>query len=219
MSSKTPKRGPRSRKPIRSLREPNEFTLTRQGEPQEQVNTIGSSALDVWIPGSLAFYASDFNNIGEFSSVFDQYRINWVQVDFLFAGVSMPLVDAYFASMPYRLLTAVDHDDVVVPLPTQAGWNTLLERHGARVDIVTTRETSKYSVRLKPKVLTELYRSSTTTAYAPTPAPFIDSEKTDVPHYGLKYVVHVPKQGVGVAGFPCRFDVVTTYNITFKGLH
>jgi hypothetical protein len=180
---------------------------------------VTSSNVDIWIPGGISYYAADFNNIAEVTPLFEEYRINWVQTDFLFAGAQSYMAEAYFATMPFRLLTCVDHDDDTAPTNNLTGWKSLLERHGARVDIVGARGSSKFSVRLQPKVLSEIYRSATTTAYSPIKAPFIDAEKLDVPHYGLKYCVMVPKSGSGAAGFPMRFDIVHTYNITFRGIH
>lgn len=159
------------------------------------------------IPFSLGFQLNQLVNYTEFTNLFDHYRINTVKVDLktfpnstLVTGVGIPWVE-YWS----------DHDD------------------GTPVSAALAREVmgvkSKYfsgnkvvtSMYVKPRPLVEL------AAADGTPAPgglrahtWINCTDSDVPHYGLKGVLHNVYLGGTTGQNQFQYDVKV--NLSFKGV-
>lgn len=127
-------------------------------------------------------------NAGEFTQLFDQFKITKVVVT-------------------YQLLSNPDGANVLNVAgnnPTSANWyptvwsiadyddsatmniSEMKERIGVKNRILKPNQKMVFVVR--PKVLVQTYRTLTTTGYAPK-SMFIDLSAPDVPHYGLKTVI------------------------------
>lgn len=143
-----------------------------------QVGTLQASNLtDVF--GAYTFKLSDLPNSGEFTALFDQYRI---------LGVSIMFVPSWDGSDANPISTNTPQPDIRTVLDytdsgTPANMNELYEyqnckmTHGSRIH-------KRFFV---PAVLSSNYETVTTTAYTPKWKLWLTTDDPATPHYGLKY--------------------------------
>jgi len=114
----------------------------------------------------------------EFTALFDQYKIELIEINFKPVYNMQNVVSTATAVMP-RLLTAMDYDDVTNWTSKQQAW-----------EYETMRETNfdkEVTRRFKPKVAKALY-AGTFNGYSVEES-WIDCNSPDVQHYGLKWCV------------------------------
>ena len=117
---------------------------------------------------------------GDFTTLFDQYRIDAVSVQIL-PNHNSATMSATAGPIP-TLYIVKDYDDSNA-LPSLAA--TLEYGSCKAVSSVFRANPPRFSIR--PRILTQTYRSASTTGYAPAhKATWLDSLATDVPHYGTK---------------------------------
>lgn len=116
-----------------------------------------------------AFVLSNFPNISEYTSAFDQYRIEQLEV-------WLELVGNPSASLS-TVVTAVDLDDATIP----SGAPAIQDKQGA---LVGSGAAMRYH-RWRPRVAVAEY-SGTFTSYGNVPATWIDCGSPNVQHYGFK---------------------------------
>lgn len=159
------------------------------------------------IPFSMGFQLNQLTNYTEFAALFDHYRINSVKVDVktffntsTFNGISMPWMEHW-----------TDHDDATPLTAAQAR-----EVMGTKTKYYTANSIVK-SLYVKPRPLVEL------AAADGTPAPgalrthtWINITDSDVPHYGIKGILH----NVYLGGTPgtAQFQFDVKVNASFKGV-
>lgn len=119
-------------------------------------------------------------NSSEFTALYDQYRIDWVDCQFIFSN-NMSNVTSPSLTLPVVYL-AKDYDDSnlanypdLQQYATQQTWQ-LGNEHGRN---------GIHHVRVKPNVDVALYQG-VTTGYARGKPMFIDTASPQVPHYGVK---------------------------------
>lgn len=136
------------------------------------IQTItASSSGDV--AGALTLSLGSLTASGDFTALFDSYKITYVKWFFLPQGDVTSL-----GSAPGLFITAVDYDDDNVPARVD-----LLQYPGRKI----VRGDRPFTVGYRPKIASSVYRPGTLAGYSPTTA-WIDAAYTDVSHYGLKYV-------------------------------
>lgn len=129
--------------------------------------TVGSGAgIDIALSNAV--------NYGDFTAVFDQYRIVAVEVAF------MPYVNtvSVLSALQGRLFTAIDYDDVNAPASANAirAYNTCL----------ITKPWESCVRTLVPHTAEAAY-SGAFTSFANKTSSWIDSASPGVKHYGVKY--------------------------------
>lgn len=137
----------------------------------------GSSSITGGVAGGSGFgidiALSNAANYADFVSVFDQYRIVAVEVQFIpyFSQVTVT------ANLQGRLLTAIDYDDVNAPASANAvrAYNTC----------VITEPWKSHVRTLVPHIADAAY-SGTFTSFANATGQWIDSASPGVKHYGVK---------------------------------
>lgn len=207
------------RVPLGRLRPSNVLTVVRTGAADVHSHQILAAQGDTYYGNALTFQISDFNNISEFENVFDQFRINWVKVNFMFAGTSMNITDTYFTFMPFRLAYAVDYDDNVAPASTQAGWLHLNERKGCQTKVVIGKNSNNViAKKFTPRMNQMIWQTSSLSGYVPMKPRFIDMSNKAAQHYGLKYCLMVPKSADG-HDIVLRYDITVQYCVSFQGVH
>lgn len=135
---------------------------------------------------AIAFSLNQLPNVGEFTSLFDQYRINAVKLSIKMvndpSANNQPNDGAavnrgnYYPTLWY----APDHDDNnIESLPN------LKEFEKVRHKVL--RPNKEISIMLRPTVLGAVYNSLTTTAYTTsTRKQYMDMANINIPHYGIK---------------------------------
>jgi hypothetical protein len=179
----------------------NKHSFSRYGE----AGTVSFNAI-----GQASDWDFKFNqiiNYTEFSSMFDNFRIDYVIMKMQLItnpdANTLNNVNSTFNSNNWfpKLWYIRDYDG--------GGSETLSsikERQG--VSFFVLKPNKEYSIKIMPKVAVQTYRTSTTTGYAPKRL-FLDFVNgLDVPHYGLKTVFDT----LGVdpsdsTGFQVRWEV------------
>lgn len=156
---------------------------------------------------SFVFRLSDLIQAPEFTRLFDSYRINGVKI------TMAPLTNSSITVNPsYKMLMAIDLDDDTTPTA-----NSLLQRANVKIRTVTSGGSNPqvFSAFLRPRYLTQLYETGTTTGYGQgARKQWLDTADSQIPHYGFKVVWDTDPT--------LNYDVVWqfyfTYYIEFKSL-
>lgn len=126
--------------------------------------------------GALVFALSDVPSPTDFTSLFDQYRIAQVRVEFL------PLVSAFGPSttatdLPY-VLTAIDYDDGT------AVSTAALQQYGT---CMSTSIIEYHQRVLNPRAALAAYSGAFTSYAQSPPGQWMDSASPSIQYYGLKW--------------------------------
>lgn len=177
------------------------------------VNT-GQTELDC----SIAFSFGDINNIVEFTTLFDQYKLNCVVLTLKMINVpeqtdAANLNIANFGNFYPTIWYAPDHDDNNYLTITQL-------KEYERVKHKVLRPNKEFSVALRPTTLQQVYNTSATTGYACNfKKPWLDMSQTGIPHYGIKFCIDLEGLTTGTApaqGF--QFKVQAKYYFSCKNV-
>lgn len=158
--------------------------------------------------GGNSFSLSDVPASTEFTSLFDQYRINCVVFTIVNrANVRDQLPSPDQTGMPI-LYYVVDNDDVTAPTRAE------LQEYSQTKTFYYTADKRACRIKLFPKVTNTVFRTGATSAYAVSmKKQWLDCAYPDIPHYGLKWFLEVP----GTTGSTnCTFDVISTYYLQFR---
>lgn len=149
-------------------------------------------------------------NVSELTALYDQYRIDWVEVAIGFNINSANSVDGNNANLPYMWVVK-DYDDTNVITTADANQYENVEC----IRLGTDKPWNTF--RVKPRCQTSIKVSNDTSTYTITPYggknnPFIDSINTEVEHYGMKMVYYNPIQPVNTTVYgsmilQCKFHI------------
>lgn len=150
--------------------------------------TNASTSGVVEIPLSTQFTFTDISGNSEFAALYDSYRLNGVKIsikmisnpDASYAAGNTP-VNQYTNYYP-TLWYVRDYDDVALMTLEQI-------REYKAVKHVTLRPNKEISIMVKPRVLRQVFNSSTNAGYEIALPKFIDMANNALPHYGLKMVL------------------------------
>lgn len=159
---------------------------------------------------SLEFKFSDITGAAEFSALYDRYMITMVIMKIRIVNnpdATIKLNDAlniYNSSNWYpRLFSCPDYDNSTVETLTQ-----LKERARTRMRVLKPNAYLKYVI--KPAVAIQTYRTSLASGYAPKWRQWLDMDQTDVPHYGMKFVMDM--SGLDPSDtYPYKLEIERTF--------
>lgn len=181
--------------------------------------TSTPAILDEYFGYSESFSIDKLPNYLEFTHLFDEYRITGIKYYLIFQGNTNFVYETYFAAMPIELQYVIDYDDVVAPPNTVTGWTELQEHANCKLKQVSNQSRSVFSFTFSPRVQEMVYNTPTTTSYGTgQKGRWLDCDSPSTPHYGLKYILHIPKVNVGGAAFQVRVDAYADYFMEFKGV-
>lgn len=148
---------------------------------------------------SFQFKLSDLPSVSEFGSLFDDYRINKVVLKLIpqITASNMPFNEAQLGGSGTgtgrnpRVFYAADYDDNNVV----SSIDVLRQYANVKVRQVVGNKPIK--IIITPAISQEIYRTSTSTAYAPKWKQWLDLAYNDIPHYGIKMWV---ENCAGIAG-------------------
>lgn len=141
---------------------------------------VGNATYNPYI-SAYAFTFNQLVNVGEFTSLFDQYMITRIQVRW-FLRIDPSAQTAATASYP-RHYCFKDWDDSGLPIDLNAF------REHSKCQVRVMHPNRPIVVTYKPAVLIQLYETLTNAAYGPKWRQWIDCNDPDVPHYGLKWAI------------------------------
>lgn len=146
--------------------------------------TAGSTGGNLaFIPYTPSGFAPTFNNLvnfTEFTTLFDQYRIN--SVVFKLTMTVDPGAQAAANAVIPRLFYMIDNDDAAVV----SGLDEF--RQHSKCKIVNMLPGKTISIKFKPAVLGLIF-NGVTSAYAPKWKQWLDCLQADVPHYGIRWAI------------------------------
>lgn len=161
--------------------------------------------------GFLNFTLDQAQGYSQYTAIFDQYRINWVKVEFvpvMTQAVNRPFDDTttpLATQVIPRFIVAMDRDDVTNP----TSYESLMVKRPNKEVLAT----QKLSWKFTPNRLVMMYRTGTTTGYKVDTQvnEFLDCAQTDIPHYGLKWAIEASSPTRGFI-----YETKVTYNISFR---
>lgn len=158
--------------------------------------------------GASPFATLPMPNATEFTGLYDQYRIDWIDCQFMFSNNNSS-VNSPATVLPIIYLCK-DYDDTanatvndIRQYSTQQTWQ-LGQQQGSD---------GIHHVFVKPNVDVALY-NGITTGYARGKPMYIDTGSADVPHYGIKFAldrIAVPASSTPVGYLTINF----VYHMTF----
>lgn len=143
-------------------------------------NNIGQNYYSL----AIAFSLYDTPSVVEFSNLYDSYRIKAVKVN-LYPMCSQGIMFGNGTLEGMLLHYVKDTDDVAAFTADSAGLSYMKEHSGYRT-IANVAGLKKISIFMRPKPSLNVYRTTTTYGSMEAGRGYIDFEKPDIPHYGLK---------------------------------
>lgn len=142
-----------------------------------------------------SFTLDDCLQVAHYKELFEYYRIDKVVIEFRYKGATTPA----YTSVPATntgtqpaynqeikneinpvLYFKVDHNDASADT-----LNTMKESMRTR-EHQFTNDKPNFTIQIKPAILAEAYKTALTSAYRPKWKQWIDTNDSNVPHYGLK---------------------------------
>jgi hypothetical protein len=153
--------------------------------------------------GAYSYTVSALDNATGFSSVFDQYRVDRIQVSFRPMNVATPLVNSATSGFIAPLIYAViDYDDASAPTAVAQ----LRDYQNCSSHLYDS-----FTLDFKPHA--NVYLGSSVGSGNVT-SPWIDWASINVPHYGVKIGI-----AAGTAGFEQQWTVSIVMYLTMRNIH
>lgn len=136
---------------------------------------------------AIGFRLSDVPSVTDFINLYDNFRINKVKLKFYYDvdGIVDPGRGCGW------LTSVIDFTDIV----PCASLNEMYEYRTCKITSLA-KCNERHTLYFTPKVASEIYKTSVTTAYTtPRKNPWISTSDTTTPHFGLKYATD--GQGIG----------------------
>jgi len=174
--------------------------------------SLGQTTLTT-VSGATTVMAIPMPSFSDIVNMYDQFRIAYVELTFLFSANSFNSPNGVTAVSP-QIWFAKDYDDAgTVTLAEVVQYNNVLCWCPAK--------SPKFVIRIKPKVQDLVYGTALNSGYAPGSNRWMSTANTvsqNAPHYGLKMVCDVPAPlGVGtdIIGY---FTVCCKYFLEVKNM-
>jgi len=205
-SKRRPRRGKKMMRRKRRIPRPiNQNSLTIWNE--NLTDTIISCSSAGPVTGAIGFQLSFVQNYQVYVNLYDYYKINQVKMRFIPVTADNRDYSTTTPNLAQNLpffYTCIDRDDGTIPSDSAE-----VRAYG---NSRTWNPNRKFTITMKPSVLTAIYSSSVLTAYKITPAPKLDLGYQFVPHFGLKYAMDACSP---TGAYTYRVEIL--YNITFSG--
>lgn len=168
-----------------------------------QSSIPGYSDVGIAMPFSLL----DVANYTVFSSVYDQYKLNWVKVKMTYLSNAASVNGAGLLPEVYYV---VDNDDAVIP----QSQNSVKAKQGSICFGIGDGNKTSRTITIKPK-LAQLVNIGATKANIQTGG-WVDCNTQTALYYGLKmWITNMYLPAPGTQNTAIQFDY--TYNVSFRG--
>lgn len=131
---------------------------------------------------TIAFKLSDLPDFADFTSLYDQYRINKVVLNFRRTNDYSNQAALAAGIRSSMLYTIIDHDDIGVPTLAE------MRQYANCKEWSTDRDHSRATV---PAVLVQNYETSIATAYTPKFKQWVSTTDPGTQHFGMKVCLHM----------------------------
>lgn len=167
--------------------------LHRRWAESNSVQLTATTAAPVFFSHQETFKLSNLSNYSELTSLYDQYKINFVEIYVMWSPDFLPIATSTTAgeranlippSLKIYHLPDYDDDDALTK-------NEYKER--AKTKLMLLKPQQRKKIIVKPAVLSQMYETLTTTGYAPKWRVKLDSSDPSVPHYSYKFGVELPQ--------------------------
>lgn len=191
------------------------------------VGTLGASNTTTFVAGkygigapgtdacfALYFKLSDIHNYLEYTNLFDQYRLDMLEV-FLYpngpTGTGVYSTSTQSSQSPGTVVAhIVDYDDANPP----TNMNTLTEYGACKITNINDSTSRPIVRKWKPHLAVATYQGAFT-AYKNEPAGWIDSAYPDVQHFGMKFGFASP---ISLNQATHQFSIFVKYHLSFKNV-
>lgn len=147
-------------------------------------------------------------NYTEFTTLYDQFRIDWIEGEVYFSANSSESINANNGTLP-MLICAKDYDD------SNSADSTALAQYNNCQYWQLGNNMQKKKINVRPNVDIAVF-NGITSGYARAKPMFIDTSSSGVPHYGLKLattpIVTPPANNTNLGSLFFRFR----YHITMQ---
>lgn len=145
--------------------------------------------------GALQFALQDVSTESDFTNLYRWYKFGYVDVIFTITNPPVaPDLDPNGAGAQQAIMGNfsmwVDREDYGAQVPVDAA--TFLQRGSIKQVHFDMTKGNTIKVRLRPSVLGEVYNTFSTSAYTKGGCPWLTTNYSGVPHYGLTYLVRSP---------------------------
>jgi hypothetical protein len=176
---------------------------------------VGASAtLLAYNSAAYTFGISDVPSVAEFTTLFDQYRISKVILEFQYLSGSAVLVSTAGANQyEVSLMVFEDNDDSTAPTASNAGWQAVLETGRATRKLFPESGSNTLRYSLTPKVKSADVDSAGTTLARSLTSGWFDAATTDAQYFGLKLICQANPSAVTVGH---SWRATATYFLEFR---
>jgi len=147
---------------------------------------------------------------GDFTVLFDQYRIDKVKIEFSWGQPGSNINQQFPLPTIYKV---IDYDDTNTLGSIAAAFD-----YGScetlKLGIASDGKTGVHTCWVKPRPLVQTYRTAITTGYQSVKAGWLDSAQIDIPHYGMK--LYYDNAGITADTTIGRLIIVQTYYFSFR---
>jgi len=170
------------------------------------VTTVTTSA-GLEYDGAMSFNLNECFSAGEFTGLFDQYRINAVVLKFIPDFPSLVSTDTN-VNPSTGLLAPNIHWCIDINDAIPATIGSLAQYNGYHVKVFNRPMT----IKIRPRASAAYYQSAIATAYGPAkPRTWFDTNSPNLPHYGFKFVIDTVSGNQIV-----RFRIRPIYYVSLK---
>lgn len=183
---------------------------------------LGTALTQISNVGTTTNYSNGFNfrlsqlpNISEYQNLYDQYKITGIAFKIMPKWTNPGNgANSNTVAGVGQIISVIDYDDSLAALTR----DELLEFQTAKVSMCN-KQHKRY---IKPKMLSLVYRTSTTNGYSVLPAKYLDMGLADVPHFGIKVWIDGPTPNTQIPGggtfsaLDVLYDIYATFYFKCK---
>lgn len=204
-----------NRRPNRRRRYARKTKTTASRAPPRGVNMLSTVRLfqsanvvasnSGAVSNSYSFNIASLPDITDFSNLFDQYKLNAIEVTFIpnITSNDMNPVSTYY-EMP-NVHSIIDRDDDAAP----GALTNLMQYPSYR----RTRGHQVHKRYWKPALAQTIYKTGATTGTAQKGPMWLDLADTTIPHFGLKLYIDQTNASTNI-----KYSMYVKYFLQFKGI-
>lgn len=152
-------------------------SYTQEVVINDLLTIVSSTSVNTY--GALSFKLNQWPEYASWTALFDKYRIESVELNFVASGVQENTANAQIAP---SFATALDFDNDVTP----TSYNEVIRRSRSTECVGT----SSFVRHFKPRVARQIYNGVASTNYEEAgPDVWLDCASAATPHYGLVYAM------------------------------
>lgn len=164
---------------------------------------VANSTGDVF--ASYAIQLAQIPDVGDFTSLYDQYQIKMVKWTLIPRGTSSDVGTGTTTAQSMGVFSAIDYDDNTVP--------TSIDELAQYQNMKMTRSVQMHKRVFRPRIrLAGISAAGTVVNTNPTRGVWCDCNNTTIPHYGLKYALQQLPNGTQT------YDLKVDFYIAFKNV-